>query len=125
MLCNVRITQLREPICCVIYLGMNFVCHVPLQVERPISDKDPDVRGIRRLPGFVHLAEAAGGSPWYELVFEVEGGSATDAADAAEEQVLSYRDALSRYKPQVWAPIQIEVRPQTRSGLRSEVASKA
>jgi len=65
------------------------------------------VRGIRRSHGFLHLAEAAGGSPWYELAFEVEGGSATDAADAAEEQVLSYSDALSRYRPQVWAPLQI------------------
>jgi hypothetical protein len=89
---------------------MNFVCHVPLQVERPISEKDPDVRGIRRSPGFLHLDEAADGSPWYELAFEVEGGSATDAADAAEEQVLSYRDALSRYRPQVWAPMQIKAK---------------
>ena len=36
-----------------------------------------------------------------------EGGSAADAADAAEEEVLSYRDALARYRPQVWAPLQI------------------
>jgi hypothetical protein len=104
---------------------MNFVCRVPLQVERQVSDKDPDVRGIRRSPGFIHLAEAAGGSPWYELAFEVEGGSATDAADAAEEQVVSYLDALSRYRPQVWAPLQIEVRPEIQSNVRSEVGSQA
>jgi hypothetical protein len=108
---------------------MNFVCHVPLQVERPISEKDPDVRGLRRSPGFIRLAEAAKGSPWYELSFEVEGGSATDAADAAEEQVVGYMDALNRYKPQVWAPLQIEarsaVRSEPRSDDRSEVSSRA
>jgi hypothetical protein len=90
--------------------GMNFLCHVPLQVDKPISEKDPDVRGIRRLPGFIHLGEAPGGSPWYELAFEVEGGSATDAADAAEELVISYSDALSRYRPQIWAPMEITAR---------------
>jgi hypothetical protein len=100
---------------------MNFVCHVPLQLERPISDKDPDVRGLRRSPGFIHLTEAAQGSPWYEIAFEVEAGSATGAADAAEEQVLGYIDALSRYKPQVWAPLQIEA----KSEVRSEVGSRA
>ena len=89
---------------------MNFVCHVPLQVERPISEKDPDVRGVRRSPGFIHLDEAAAGSTWYELAFEVEGGSAADAVDAAEAEVLTYRDALSRYRPQVWAPLQIKAR---------------
>jgi hypothetical protein len=89
---------------------MNFVCHVPLQVQRPISEKDPDVRGVRRVPGFIHLDEAANGSPWYELAFEVEGGSAADAADAAEEEVLSYSDALARYRPQVWAPLQIRAK---------------
>ena len=89
---------------------MNFECHVPLQVESPISEKDPDVRGVRRSHGFLHLDEAADGSPWYELAFELEASSATDAADAAEEEVLSYRDALSRYRPQVWAPLQIKAR---------------
>ena len=66
---------------------MNFVCHVPLQVERPISEKDPDVRGVRRSHGFLHLDEAADGSPWYELAFELEASSATDAGDCSSKHL--------------------------------------
>lgn len=90
--------------------GMNFLCYVPIQLDTPISEKDPDVRGIRRLPGFVRLDQAAVGSAWYELAFEVEGGSATDAADAAEEQILSYSDALNRYRPRLVAPMEMTAR---------------
>lgn len=82
---------------------MNYVCHVPIEVATPISMQDPDVRSIVGLPGFIRLGSVAGGDRTLDLEFEIEGGSNLDAADAAEEVVLSVEDALDRYRPRLLA----------------------
>ena len=80
---------------------MTYVVSVQLEVDRPISRSNPDVRSISRLPGFVRLEAVAHREGGYELTFEVEGGSLRDATDAAEELVVQYEDALGGYHPRL------------------------
>jgi hypothetical protein len=89
---------------------MTYVVNVPLEVSTPISESDPDVRSIRRLPGFLRFQNVGGHRRRYELSFEVEGGSLRDAMDAADELVLEYENALDAYGPKRLA----EVAPQAR-----------
>jgi hypothetical protein len=89
---------------------MTYVVNVPFEVETPVSESDPDVRSIRRLPGFVRLQQAAGEKGRYALTFEVEGGSLRDAMDAAEELLVEYENALDAYHPR-WLEA---VAPQAR-----------
>jgi hypothetical protein len=89
---------------------MNFVIHVPIHLGTPISIEDPDVRGIRRLPGFLHLDRTS--RNWYELAFEVEGGSHVSAADAAEESLVDYAHALDFYMPRIAPPVITERDPR-------------
>jgi hypothetical protein len=79
---------------------MTYVVNTPFEVARPISQADPDVRSLRRSPGFVRL-EADGHPRRYTLTFEVEGGSLRDATDAADELLVEYMDALGAYRPRL------------------------
>jgi hypothetical protein len=80
---------------------MTYVVNVPFEVARPISEADPDVRSLRRVPGFVRLEADARHRGRYQLTFEVEGGSLRDATDAAEELFVEYEDALGAYRPRL------------------------
>ena len=90
---------------------MTYVVNVPIEVETPVSDSDPDVRSISRLPGFVALQPGShNGHARYDLTIEVEAGSVVSATDAADELIVEVEDALGAYHPRVLAPI----RPQKR-----------
>lgn len=89
---------------------MRFLSSVPLEVQIPLSDSDPDVRSISRLPGFVRLEPVAGHDGRYNLTFEVEGGSRRDAMDAADEMVVEYENALSAYQPRLLADLATQAR---------------
>ena len=80
---------------------MTYVVKTPFEVDRPISGSDPDVRSLRRMPGFIRLESDPFHRGRYELTFEVEGGSLRDATDAAEELMVEYRDALGAYHPRL------------------------
>ena len=80
---------------------MTYVVNVPFEVATPISESDPDVRSIRRLPGFVRLQQTSHEKRRFELTFEVEGGSLRDAMDAAEELLVEYQNALDAYRPRM------------------------
>ena len=89
---------------------MTYKITVPLEVTSPLSESDPDVRSVRRLPGFVGLDEVAHDTNRYELTIEVEGGSLRDASDAAEELLLDYESALDAYRPRLLEAISPELR---------------
>ena len=89
---------------------MTYVVNVPLEVATPVSESDPDVRSISRLPGFVRLRQDARVRGRYELTFEVEGGSLRDAMDAAEELVVEYENALNAYHPTRLAAVATEAK---------------
>lgn len=76
---------------------MNYVVKIPFEVGRPISDRDPDVRSISRLPGFVRLERTGEHDRRYELTLEIEAGSRRDAIDASEELLVEYQNALGAY----------------------------
>lgn len=84
---------------------MKYLIRVPFEVSARLADGDPDVRSISRLPGFVRLELVDPGNNRYELQVEVEGGSLRDAADAADELLLDYQDALGAYHPRLLAGI--------------------
>jgi hypothetical protein len=89
---------------------MTYLSTVPLEVKSRLSDSDPDVRSISRLPGFVRLEPVAGHDGRYNLVFEVEGGSRRDAMDAADDLVVEYENALSAYRPRRLAAVATEAK---------------
>jgi hypothetical protein len=89
---------------------MTYLATVPIEVESPLSDSDPDVRSISRLPGFIRLEPVVGNPSRYNLVFEVEGGSRRDAMDAADEMVVEYENALNTYHPRRLAAVATEAR---------------
>src|ERR1700737_3262755 len=89
---------------------ITYLSTVPLEVSTRLSDSDPDVRSISRLPGFVRLEPVAGHDGRYNLVFEVEGGSRRDAMDAAEEMVVEYENALNAYHPRRLAALATEAK---------------
>jgi hypothetical protein len=82
---------------------MTYVVNVPIEVQTPVSETDPDVRSLSRLPGFISLQPLAPSR--YELRFEIEGGSLQDATDAADQLVIEYEDALRGYHPTLLAPV--------------------
>jgi hypothetical protein len=82
---------------------MTYVVNVPLEVATPLSELDPDVRSISRLPGFVRIRPVAPQQRRYELAFEVEAGSLRDAMDAADELLVEYENALDAYHPRLLA----------------------
>jgi len=84
---------------------MTYVVNVPLEVAKPISASDPDVRSISRLPGYLGFHAVAGHKGRYELAFEVEAGSLRDAMDAAEELMVEYENALDAYHPMLLAAV--------------------
>ena len=73
---------------------MKFLASVPLEIDRPISQSDPDVRSITRVPGFIRLEQAAGHEGRYTLTFEVEAGSRRDALDASDSVLSKHLTAL-------------------------------
>jgi hypothetical protein len=77
---------------------MNYVVTVPFEVSRPLTEADPDVRSISRLPGFVRLEPISASDCRYELTVEVEAGSHRDAIDASEELLVEYENALGTYR---------------------------
>jgi hypothetical protein len=89
---------------------MTYVVNLPFEVSAPLSESDPDVRSILRLPGFVRLESVDRDERRYELTVEVEGGSRRDAMDAAEELLLDYEGALGAYHPRLLATIAPEPR---------------
>lgn len=80
---------------------MTYVFNVAFEVDRPLSQSDPDVRWISRLPGYRSLERVSGQNARYELSFEVEAGSRRDATDAAEDELVEYRNALAAYHPMI------------------------
>jgi hypothetical protein len=82
---------------------MRYVLKMPFEASAPLSESDPDVRSISRLPGFVGLELVDRDNCRYELTVEVEGGSLRDAVDAAEELLVDYRNALGAYRPRLLA----------------------
>ena len=80
---------------------MKYLASVPLEVQRPIHQSDPDVRSINRLPGFVSFDRINGYAGRYTLAFEVEAGSTRDAMDATEELLVEYESVLGAYRPRV------------------------
>jgi hypothetical protein len=87
---------------------MKFLSSVPLEVDRPLSQSDPDVRSISRLPGFVRLEPVSGHLGRYTLTFEVEAGSKRDAMDASDELMVVYEDVLSVYHPRLLTAVATE-----------------
>ena len=78
---------------------------MPLEIERPLSESDPDVRSITRIPGFIRLEQASGQDDRYTLTFEVEAGSRRDAMDASDELMVEFENALSAYHPRQLAEV--------------------
>ena len=89
---------------------MKYGVMVPFEASGSLSESDPDVRSISRLPGFVELELVDPVHNRYELTLEVEGGSLRDAADAAEELLVDYESALAAYHPRRLAGIAPELR---------------
>jgi hypothetical protein len=89
---------------------MTYVASVPFEVARPLSNYDPDVRSISRLPGFLRLDREAGYAGRYTLTIEVEGGSRRDAMDAADELLVEYESAINAYRPRRLAAVATEAR---------------
>jgi hypothetical protein len=89
---------------------MTYVINVPFEVTGQLSLADPDVRSIRRLPGFVRLEQVDRESSRYELTIEVEAGSRRDAIDAAEELIIEYHSALGAYDPRLLASLAPELK---------------
>ena len=89
---------------------MKFLSSVPLEVAKPLSNSDPDVRSISRLPGFVRLEPVSGHAGRYTLTFEVEAGSRRDAMDASDELLVEFQNALSAYRPRLLAEVATESR---------------
>jgi hypothetical protein len=78
---------------------MTYLSSVPFEVTKPLSDSDPDVRSVSRLPGFVRLEPEAGHSGRFTLTVEVEAGSRRDAIDASDDLLVEYENALNAYHP--------------------------
>jgi hypothetical protein len=89
---------------------MKFLASVPLEIDRPLSESDPDVRSIKRIPGFIRLEQAEGHQDRYRLTFEVEAGSRRDAMDASDELMVEFENALSAYHPRQLASVATEAR---------------
>lgn len=89
---------------------MKFIVSVPLEIDKPLSQSDPDVRSITRVPGFIRLEQAAEHEDRYTLTFEVEAGSRRDAMDAGDELMVEFENALSAYHPRQLAAIETEAR---------------
>jgi len=89
---------------------MKYVTRLPLEVRELLSESDPDVRSVSRLPGFVEIELLDRASSRYELTIEVEAGSLRDAMDAAEELLVDYQSALAAYHPRLLAAIAPELR---------------
>ena len=89
---------------------MKFLASVPLEIDRPLSQSDPDVRSITRVPGFIRLEQAIGHDDRYMLTFEVEAGSRRDAMDASDELMVEFENALSAYHPRQLAEVAAEAR---------------
>lgn len=89
---------------------MTYLIKVPLEVTGQLSLADPDVRSIRRLPGFVRLEQVDREISRYELTVEVEAGSRRDAMDAADELIVDYESALGAYHPRLLASLMPELR---------------
>lgn len=89
---------------------MTYVIKVPFEVSGQLSPADPDVRSIRRLPGFVRLEQVDRDGSRYELTVEVEAGSQRDAMDAAEELIIDYQSALAAYNPRLLASLAPELK---------------
>lgn len=89
---------------------MKFLASVPLEIGRPLSESDPDVRSITRVPGFIRLEQATGHEGRYTLTFEVEAGSRRDALDASDELMVEFENALSAYHPRQLAAVTTEAR---------------
>jgi hypothetical protein len=89
---------------------MKFLVSVPLEIDRPLSESDPDVRSIKRVPGFIRLEQATGHDGRYTLSFEVEAGSRRDAMDAGDELMVEFENALSAYQPRQLAEVAAEAR---------------
>lgn len=89
---------------------MTYVINVPFEVTGQLSLADPDVRSIRRLPGFVRLEQVDRESSRYELTIEVEAGSRRDAIDAAEELIIEYQSALGAYDPRLLVSLAPELK---------------
>jgi hypothetical protein len=87
---------------------MKFLVSVPLEIERPLFQSDPDVRSITRVPGFIRLEQATGHERRYTLTFEVEAGSRRDAMDASDELMVEFENALSVYGPRQLAGVATE-----------------
>jgi hypothetical protein len=107
---NVWSTQFPTPELRVIVEHMKFLTSVPLEVAKPLSNSDPDVRSVSRLPGFVRLEGVSGHAGRYTLTFEVEAGSRRDAMDASDELLVEYKNALSAYGPRLLAELATESR---------------
>ena len=89
---------------------MKFLASVPLEIDRPLSESDPDVRSIKRIPGFIRLEQAEGHQDRYTLTFEVDAGSRRDAMDASDELMVEFENALSAYHPRQLASVATEAR---------------
>jgi hypothetical protein len=89
---------------------MKFLVSVPLEIDRPLSQSDPDVRSITRVPGFIRLEQATGHDKRFTLSFEVEAGSRRDAVDASDELMVEFENALSAYHPRQLAEVATEAR---------------
>ena len=89
---------------------MKFLVSVPLEIDRPLSQSDPDVRSITRVPGFIRLEQATGHDKRFTLTFEVEAGSRRDAMDASDELMVEFENALSAYHPRQLAEVATEAR---------------
>jgi hypothetical protein len=89
---------------------MKFLVSVPLEIDKPLSQSDPDVRSITRVPGFIRLEQEIGHQDRYTLTFEVEAGSRRDAMDASDELMVEFENALSAYRPRQLAEVATEAR---------------
>ena len=84
---------------------MKFLVSVPLEIDKPLSVSDPDVRSITRIPGFIRLEQTIERDDRFTLTFGVEAGSRRDAMDASDELMVEFENALNTYQPRQLAEV--------------------
>jgi hypothetical protein len=89
---------------------MTYLASVPFEVTKPLSNSDPDVRSVSRLPGFVRLEPVAGYAGRFTLTVEVEAGSRRDAIDASDDLLVEYESVLNAYHPKRLSAVATQVK---------------
>lgn len=84
---------------------MQYTASVPFEVAGSLSQSDPDVRSLDRLPSFVGIEPVSGAANRYQVRFQIEAGSLRGAADILDELSLEVQNALGAYHPRLLEPV--------------------